>query len=348
MKKIYLLFLLSSLFCFNKAQAQISVLFVDDSGDAFGNAELFHSALEAVGFPATYYNAVDSASGPTDLYMKDFDLVVWTTSTDDNGLLFWNGLEEDNASIKAYLNGGGKLWVTGLDFLFDRYGEAPDTFAAGDFVYDYLGIASYDVQSYGDDGNLGVPILNPSENSVIAGLTDLTFMFSTVWWVDGVTLVENASAVYEMGDANYIFADRICGSYYDSGVFQTLTYFFDMSLVADFDMLKANVLPVMSHFNDLVSGIEDVVGFDVEATLFPNPSLGQINLQLELEKPADVSVSILDLQGRNVGEIFTKDTLGEGIHTIEYSSTNELPNGYYSLRININGAPFMRPLLLQR
>jgi hypothetical protein len=34
--------------------------------------------------------------------------------------------------------------IIGKDFLYDRYGTAPDTFAVGDFVYDKLGISSYD------------------------------------------------------------------------------------------------------------------------------------------------------------------------------------------------------------
>ena len=49
--------------------------------------------------------------------------------------------------------------------MYDRYGSAPDTFSTGDFVYEYLGIERYDMQSWSDDNNTGVAELNKVEGS---------------------------------------------------------------------------------------------------------------------------------------------------------------------------------------
>ncbi len=348
MKRFYFVMLLCAVLNISHAQAQMSILFVDDSDDAFGNAELFAAALDSVGFTPTYFNAVDSAATPSDLYMNQFDLVVWTTSNDGGELLLWNGLDEDNASLKAYLDGGGKLWLVGHDFLFDRYLTPPLSFAAGDFVYDYLGISSYDVQTNGDDGGVGVPFVQPSENSPITGLNNLNFIFATYYWMDGVSLVEGALPVYEMGGEGYVLEGTPSGIYYDNGTSQALTYFFDLGIVANFELLKETVLPVMNHFNALISNIENVLDFEVEAKVFPNPSLGDFQLQLELEKSAHVSISVLDLQGRTVQKLMPIEKLSEGKHNIEYQLQNELQNGYHFLYINIDGVPVMRPLMIER
>ena len=120
--------------CARGVRSHVCALFVDDSADEFGNAEYFHAGLASICYDATYYNAVDSAAGPSDLYMNNFDLVVWHTSSDGAELLFWNGIEEDNASLESYLNGGGNLWLVGNDFFFDRYGLAPVAFSAGESI----------------------------------------------------------------------------------------------------------------------------------------------------------------------------------------------------------------------
>ncbi len=348
MKRFYFLLLLCTVLNTNIVHAQMSVLFVDDSDDDFGNAELLAAAIDSIGFTPTYFNAVDSAATPSDLYMNQFDLVVWTTSNDGNELLLWNGLEEDNASLKAYLDGGGKLWLVGHDFLFDRYVTPPVSFATGDFVYDYLGIASYDVQTYGDDSGVGVPFVQPSENSPITGLGNLNFIFSTYFWMDGVSLVAGALPVYEMGGEDYIFEGKPSSVYYDNGTSQVLTYFFDLGIVENFDLLKETVLPVMNHFNALISNVEEVLDFEVTAKVFPNPTLEDIQLQLGLEKSAEVSISILDLQGRIVQKLMPNKKITKGKHNIKYKLQNEILGGYHLLRINIDGVPIMRPLLIER
>ncbi|RMG72625.1 MAG: hypothetical protein D6722_05140 [Bacteroidetes bacterium] len=56
--------------------------------------------------------------------MEAYDLVIWQTGADGNDLWLWNGRDEDNGNLKAYLNGGGRLWLIGTDLLYDRYDGA--------------------------------------------------------------------------------------------------------------------------------------------------------------------------------------------------------------------------------
>jgi hypothetical protein len=106
-------------------------------------------ANEEVEYEAHYFNSLDSFSLLMTVYLSKFDLVIWQTSNDGTQLSLWNKNDPENSHLKAYLNQGGKLWIGGLDFLFDKYGAAPKTFSEGEFAYEYLGLNSYDVQTYG-------------------------------------------------------------------------------------------------------------------------------------------------------------------------------------------------------
>jgi hypothetical protein len=348
MKTTSTLFLLFVAMNFTNLYGQMSVLFVDDSDDTFANAEYFHAALDSIGYNATYYNAVDSAAGPSDLYMNNFDLVIWCTLSDGAELLLWNGLEEDNASLKSYLNGGGRLWLIGNDFFFDRYLFAPIDFSAGDFAYDYLGVASFEAESFNDDGGLGVPTLLPDANAVIPGLNDLTWLYPTLWYVDVVSLTDDATPVYRMGDANYTFADSISAAYHDNGTFQVLTYFFDITQVGSFDMLKANLLPVMTFFEGMISDNNDILPSNLNTKLFPNPTSSELNLEITLEDASKVSISLLNVYGQAIATLMPVQQREAGKNVFQFNLDPSIANGYYFLKINVDDQSALQPFVLQK
>ncbi|WP_020535468.1 T9SS type A sorting domain-containing protein [Lewinella cohaerens] len=348
MKTRFTLFLLFVAMSFTNLFGQVSVLFVDDSADEFGNAEYFYAGLEAIDYDATYYNAVDSAAGPSDLYMNNFDLVIWHTSSDGAELLFWNGIEEDNASLKSYLNGGGNLWLVGNDFFFDRYGLAPVTFSAGEFAYDYMGVTSFDVESFNDDGEVGVPMMLPDANTVIPGLNDLTWQFPTLWYADGVSLVDDATPVYRMGDADYVLADSISAAYYDNGTSKVLTYFFDITLVTDFEMLTANLLPVMSFFEGVISDNENVLQSSLNANIFPNPTASELNLEVALENASEIAISVLNVYGQVIAELMPTQQREAGKNAFQFNLDPTIANGYYFVKIKVDNKLVLKPFVLQK
>ncbi|MDP5169537.1 MAG: T9SS type A sorting domain-containing protein [Bacteroidia bacterium] len=318
-------------------RAQISVMFVDDSEDTFGNAELFASSLDSLGISYLYFNALDSAASPADTLMAKYDLVIWHTSNVGSGgpLWLWNQLDEDNANIVSYLNGGGNLWLVGLDFLFDRYNTAADTFAAGDFPYDYLGVSSYDVQTYADDGSLGVPFVYADTASAIEGLDTLSWIFSTMWYADGVTPVAEASTIYRMGDASYVFAEKPIGILYDADTFETLTFFFDLALAADFSMIKNTTSAVIDYFStvDSTTSIQD---FPATAfTLFPNPATNHLSMEVVLPFAEIGTVKLVNLQGQVVEVLLADQKLSAGAHRFDWTLNESLPDGLYVLQFNL-------------
>lgn len=334
-----------------QAQAQISILFVDDSDDAFGNAPYFASALDSLGYTYTYYNAVDSAEAPLDTYLAGFDLVIWHTSTDDSGLWFWNGLDEDNARLKAYLDQGGFLWVVGNDFLFDRYGAPAAAFQAGDFAYEYLGLSSYDVQSYGSDGSLGVPTVLPDTLQPISGLTALTWQFPTLWWADGVSLRDSAVAIYRMGGPSYVLADSVAAAWYDNGSSKVLSFFFDLSLAANFRQIRSTTSAVVSFFQSLADSASTAVDplfAQANLRISPNPVQHRLRCQFELQEAQVCTAQLLDLNGRSAATFLAGQPLAAGVHAFEWVPPAQLPAGTYLLRITAAGQQLSQPILILR
>jgi len=160
-----------------------SILFVDDD-NKWNNEIAVTEPLDNLGFTYDVFDCGDIGGIPTDLPTADtlagHDLVIWYTGDDGalDNLAFWDVQDQDNAELKSFLDAGGALWIVGRDVLYDRYG-APgegddDTYTTGDFCYDYLGIESYDSQTYTSaDNNLGVAYLNLVSGTGFVGLDPL-------------------------------------------------------------------------------------------------------------------------------------------------------------------------------
>lgn len=323
--------------CFQAAaSAQLSVFFVDDSDDGYMNAETFANTFDGLVDTLVYYDCILEGAGPTETMMAEHDLVVWYTGSSGLGLYFWNANDEDNPELKSYLDNGGQLWLTGNDMLFDRYGpfSNPITFVEGSFVYDYLGVTAFEVESYTSDGNLGMPFAIPATSSSITDLPTLDWIFSTLWYADGVSIRPEAEPVYRMGDNAYVLADTICGLAYDNGTYKTATFFFDMGLVASDDLRIQTITPMLEYFTPGPSSMEEapLVG---SLEVFPNPSAGAVTIQLELDTKAYCQASVWNTLGQRVAVLCQNESLPAGPHTLTW-----LPNvapGTYLLRVEIGG-----------
>jgi len=325
-KKLALTALLLVLFCLGgglNSTAQINILFVDDTDDTFQNAETFYEAIEALDYTAEYYDAVAEGAGPSLSEMENYDLVIWHTSTDGVGLYLWDGQDQDNEDLIAYLETGGNLWLVGLDFLFDRYGAPATEFTSLDFVYEFLGIWTYDSQSYGNDGELGVPLVSPLPDAPIAGLEDVTWNLETLWWVDGVTPTPGTPAIYQMDGDSYPLSGETCAVLNQGDGFTALTYLFDLALATPAD-LTGNVGTVLEYFENLVLSTSDVDA-DAALVVYPNPVRTYFRIQTQPNEKVE-TVSILNTNGRVVTgykggyDKYPAYDLGPGIYTVKITT----------------------------
>lgn len=227
MKKFYsiitvLVFMLISLNSFSS----LSILLVNDNDYAPERVDVLKTAITNAGYEFTFFDAGVQGASPSLELMNSHNLVVWYTGNDGGSLYFWNGDETDNETIKAYLNGGGMMWVQGLDFLYDRYSSTPVTFAEGDFVFDYMGISDYFAQSHVDDGlySDGVPQFDLVADNGIFTLNPMLWSYETMWYADALLPTDDAQAIYQMGPTGYDFDQYYGGIYMENGDAKVLTF----------------------------------------------------------------------------------------------------------------------------
>lgn len=322
-------------------KAQISVLFVNDNSVYYPNTEIVLGNLQLI-TAVDYFNSVDSLRSPTFAEMYPYDLVIWYTSTDGLGRYFWNGTDSDNEDLKLYMQDGGMLWIMGNDFLYDRYGAAPVDFISGDFPSDYLGIQQYAAQSYGNDGNTGLPMLTFEENNLINGIPDtLQWIYETLWWADGCIPVAGVTPFYRMGPENYILSSYFSAFASEQTRWQgtTVTMLFDPALI-DTDESRIPLFEGMiDYFSDHI--INKVVTLKEpvnQLRVFPNPAMNAINIGLQ-NQPEDqlIEISIIDFMGREV--FFLKQEkavnqldiskLGKGIYVVKVINSQQISAGKF-------------------
>ncbi len=225
MKKLYTILTVILLFATLSIQSQ-SILLVNDNGKNPERADALKTALNDLGLPFSYFNTVEKNASPTADYMDPFDVVIWYTGNDSGGLYLWNASDTVNTELKTYLDNGGMLWLQGLDFLYDLYKGAPDTFSTGDFVYDYLGISTYVAQSHKDDGvySDGVPFFEVDTANGIFSLDTLKWAWNVLWYADALIPVDSAKVLYKMGPAEYDLGGYAGAIYNEPGDAKIMTF----------------------------------------------------------------------------------------------------------------------------
>lgn len=314
MKRLFTLVLLLG---FINAQTTLKVSFVDDTPDVFGNAERFRSILtDSLGYTSMVtWDVETQGEFPSVTYLDSFDLVIWYTSSWGDTLYLWGKGDTINTTLKHFLDQGGNVWLAGLDFLFDKFGGAPDNFLPGSFEYDYLGIDEYLSQSYADDGALGVSILNPVAGP-ITGLNTLTsWAFSTIWWVDGVDTAYGTLPVYTMGGIGYPLNGQPCATLNTSlpmGSGKLLAFYFDPALLAADSSFAFLATDVMNYFE----GSTTLLNPDnnpIRILVYPNPSAGWVTVMPNVSgnyAVKDLSGKILIDFNAEAGHAFQLDLSG--------------------------------------
>ncbi len=291
---------------------------------------------------------------PTFDDMKDFQVVFWFTGNDGKGLAFWNGNDSTNSAIIEYLDHGGRFWVVGIDFLYDRYGSAPDTFQTGDFVYDYLGISSYDAQSKKDDDGSGVPLVYLDKESAptgISGQDTLTWKYSTLWYVDAITPVEGAKVVYRMGPADYALAGMPTFISYDLTNSITLTTTFNARQFDEsddkvmLDRFLFDVLNWMQH-QTLTDVAENQPQIPQSFTInqnFPNPFNPSTSVPISLPKAGKVKLAVFNVLGQKV--LSREYRLNAGMHVLKIHIP-QMASGVYYYQVTFDHKTMTRKMML--
>jgi hypothetical protein len=335
MKKILpFIVLFAAVLMASPSQAQLSILFVDDSDDNYMNSENLQAGLTDAGVTFTAWDAQGMEIPPTAADMNAYDVVIWDTGGQGAELYFWNAEDVVNTEIQAYLDQGGNMILTGNDFFFDRYGPFSGAidFEAGDFEYDYMGLESFDAETFTSDGETGVPFVRPVMDQPISGLGDISFIFSTLWYADAVTPRAEAVALYEFGgDGTYALEDDICGVWYDNGTSIFVTFTFAMSLSGNLPADGANLKAIIDFMETQIVNTNEVNVAQLNAVAYPNPASDVVNIMLETQKSGTVNLQITDALGRVVNTV--QRDLPAGMQQIAWNVPQNLANGMYQVHL---------------
>ncbi|HEY0977910.1 MAG TPA: hypothetical protein VGE21_10620, partial [Flavobacteriales bacterium] len=236
-------------------QLRAQVLFVNDNDNITYNTDTILNDLSVAGIAYDVFDIQLAGSNPTFADFEPNELVVWYASTDGVGLGFWD--ESVQAALSLYVDGGGSLWIIGQDLLYAVY-TTPASFEEGDFAYDFMGLGSYDVQSYADDGGLGVPMMQLDPAFTGEFPATLAWQFSTLWYADGCSLREEARAIYTMGPEEYPLAGTISMMDHAVGDARVMSTLFDPALIDSFGARVEFLAQSVGSLMNSPTGIHEV------------------------------------------------------------------------------------------
>lgn len=208
---------------------QAQVLFVNDNDNLIYNTDTVLNDLASTGVVFDSYDVLTMGGPPPGTLLGNYTAIVWYCSGDGAGLAFWDPTAQ--ADLVDHILNGNTLWVIGTDVLYAEYGNAPVAFGSGDFPLDAMGIASYDVQSYGDDGSLGCPQLEVTSGFAGQFAPTLLWTFSTFWWADGCTPALGAEPIYAMGPSSYVLFGSQSMFHYNPAGTNVMSTLFDPALI---------------------------------------------------------------------------------------------------------------------
>lgn len=296
-----------------------NILLVDDNDYILENSDTLIMNLTQTSYSSfDVWNVVSYGATPSSTDLANYDLVIWYASTDGAGLGFWNAGAGGDSELIAYLVDGGRAWIIGSDVLYAGGYSAPQTFGAGDFAYDFMGLTSYDAQSYGDDGNMGVEEMYITPGAPNYFSDTLRWIFPTFWWADGVLSRPGTHEIYTMGPAGYPLYMSVSMTHYRDANTNVMSTFFDPALIDTpqnrVDFLESSIFYLLNF--DL--GIDQNAAVTLSA--HPNPATDHVNVTSENEEPQ--SFELYSAAGKRVqnGELvngentIALDKLQSGIH----------------------------------
>jgi len=339
-----LLFLFALAMTFGIANAQYSVLLVDDDANGSDESAVIDTALAHSGYSYSVLN-IDTNAAPSYDDLKAYDMVIWTTANDGVSLNLWDvtdtagngpGSIKFNEGLMQYVDSGNVLWIDGLDFIYDIYGGAPDDFNAGDFVYDVMGLDNYVAQSKADDSvYVGLPMMLKASTNTIISLDTIQWQYSSLWYADAYDIVPGAVSLYNMGPADYDFAGKSSFLYFQNVITSTVR----LGKIGDGSSFQQDNLDIIiggmvaaAENGTFVktSGLQDVTT-NLNVNVYPNPTKGNITFTLPVAQ--NVSLKVFDITGKVIINKTIASSNGSYILNL-----NGVQSGMYFYQVTVNNA----------
>lgn len=258
------------------------ILFVDDDQNA-PFEQCFQDALVAGNYNFDTWDVAASSASPTREELCLYERVIWNTGYDYNSVGAGLSLTEQ-AAIAGYLQGGGRIFISGQDILF--------TGVSFEFMQKFLKVESYvsDVvqTSHTENGVTDSPITAGMSLAVAApvGFPKL--------YVDAVTPMSGATGILRHGASTAVSpfsAISYRGDYASGGfgvVFSTVP-FESLSTTAAAPNNQATFLKRILEF---LNGPRVAVNVSPPSGLTTTESGGSVSFQVSLQSKPSASVTV--------------------------------------------------------
>jgi len=332
--------------------AQYSVLLVDDDHNGPRESARIDTALAHSGY--SYSTFLIDTVAPTYSDLAAYDMVIWTTANDGQDLYLWDETDtvsglKFNSALLQYLDSNKVVWLDGLDFMYDIYGSAPDTFSTGDFVYDVMGIEKYVAQSHADDtlgSYTGCPMMLKTSNNTINTLDTIKWKWSSVYYADAFDITSEATALYEMGPADYDFAGKVSALYKENMVVSSLRIgslgknkSYDQGAI-DVIVNDMIVAAAAGTFVKAPVGIKNYIEINSSVNIYPNPATDNVTISFTaINEIADIK--IYDITGKQLINKTVDANMGS-----YKMNLSELNRGIYFVQVAIGNTTTTKKLSL--
>lgn len=326
--------------------AGFKVLLVNDDARDLTRYMDIDTALVSGGYNYKFYNAAVEGTIPDFDYLANFDFVLWYNARDGVSLKFWDVSDSSdfkcNAPLKQYVDNGGTVWVQGRDLLYDIWGgtytaknEAGDSviaaYEAGDFAYDYLGLASYVAQSHVNETSGvfdGVEQFDITEENTMTTLDPIKSVYSSMHYADALDVTENAVPLYYMGPETYDFSLYYAMVQNTVGNGEFLFTAFDPSKLDNQENLNQYITEVIDNY---VTGISSKEFNNFEMNVYPNPANNQVSINYSFNNIEKVTIQVTDLSGKIILSESVYSSIGDQTRVIDVSN---ISSGLYNITVS--------------
>ena len=320
-----------------------NILLVDDNANGVDRYLVVDTTLMDLGYTYDIYNTVVTGKAPDLITLSKYQLVIWYTGNDGANLNLWDVSDTNNykfnESLIQYIDNGGDVWLQGLDFMYDVYGLAPDSFTLGQFVYDYMGIQQYVGQSHVDDDEINLLQLDVASGNGICTFTPINWVYPDgLYYADAFDITPNATAMYNMGPNGYPLYGKACGLVNKTAGGYVMTWAFETARIDTRENMETLFDEVLTWFKDN-TGVDEITADGKVVNVYPNPATDRVNIDFTLDKACDVQVQLFDVTGKMI----SSQNLGNqttGHHSVQLSKSNlNMSTGVYFYSLKINNVP---------
>ena len=282
------------------------VLLVKDEIDIYNSERFYLESLDSLGFETRYWDIAINGN-PDSSFLKFFPVIVWYTGYDQDTTV--NEINQE--SLIAYLNSGGKLFMSGQ--------EISDDIGNTEFSSNYLHMSHTSNTSASNIYGIPGDPLSDGFVGYINGGNSLENQF----WQSKIEAINGGVAcfTYGYGSMNYagvrfensVYKVVFLGFGFEGLRFTQNRYDLMQRVLEYFDInVSQNEYPSLSNSNYIVK-------------IFPNPAEEKVKIYLS-DITGSALLSLFDVNGKKVIE----RSLQERKTQIDISA---LPRGVYFVRV---------------